>query len=295
MKQHFVSAMIGAVVGTVCAAGLAWLWLAQRPAPLPQPDALQPVPMEVPSTDAPPETSEDVTTTPPENAPSEPDPQMRAAIQQTLDVHRQSLEAMADTVRLAHDAALDARRELSTLTSRAGHLHGTLGGIGRSIPRVRQEHTTAVQRLTDLANNREDRATADQLWRDLGQFEAGLAQMEAQTGVWLLTADEVVAALRQWDATVAGWATELAGLQQTRSQLLVEVASLQTLTAWDSRLDVMPTEIAQVNGRLTELQQALAGLRPDLDARLSTTHDGEQFVKSWEDFRAQWQHYLSSY
>jgi len=229
VRQHLVSAMIGAAFGAACTSGLAWMILVHRPAPLPQPVAPGPVPVEAPSAELPAQTFEDSTTIPPENVPSEPDPQVLADLRHTLEVYQQSLEVMVDTVRLAHDAALDARRELSNLISRAGDVQRALGEIGRTVPRVRQEHTTAVQRLIELANGREDRATADQLWRELGQFEASLGQMETQVSVWLSTMEEVVAALR-----------------------------------------------------------------PDLDARLSTVSEGEQVIKSWKDFRAQWRNYLLS-
>jgi|GEM_PF-888409 len=279
------------VVAPVAMLGLWWLATARHPAPPPS----EAPPVEAPPPEAAPEPAVEAPAEPtPQAEPPPPDVSTIIQIQQTLQGHQQTLDTLEAELRQAQDQYYDWSRELFNLQSRSGRASGALGELARAIPQARDRHTALVQRLIDQANGREDRATADQLWRELGQFETAIGQMEAQVGGLSPVVDEARAALKAWDPTLSDWSKSLNDLRQARADRLLEVTSLKSLTAWDSRLDGLATDVPQLTAKIAELRQAMSGLRGDLDARTPTIDSAEQFLKSWDDFRDQWRAYLYS-
>jgi class 3 adenylate cyclase len=283
------------VVAVLSVLLLRWLTTPKAPTPEPSPaDAIVEVPTDPavdPSAEPPPEPSADPVDQSLEPPPAS-DADTAALIQQTLQGFQQSLEVLEVELRQADGQLFDWSRELFNLESRTGRLAGALTEVGRSLPQTRDRHTVAVQRLVELANGREDRATADQLWRELGQYEAAIGQIEAQVAGSLPAMEASRAALRAWDTWVSDWSKQLSTLRQTRTDRLAEVTALTSLAAWDARLDVLGPELEQLTAQTTELRQAMAGLRAELDAQLPMADAAEQLLRSWEEFRDQWRAYL---
>ncbi|MGH2348376.1 MAG: adenylate/guanylate cyclase domain-containing protein, partial [bacterium] len=280
------------IIPALCVAGMLWVAGRKRPpGETPAPAAEAPGQAEpLAEATAPEEASPPAE--PAAETPAEPDPATVVAIAQPAQGFADILSTLEAELRQTHDQYYDWAREQSNQQVRCRRLSGRLNEVGRSIPQVRGQHTAAVQRRIDQANTNEDRATADALWRELGQFDVGLAGLEAQVGGWAAAVDEAAAALHGWDPVLIDWSKALTAMKQERSGYATELITLKTLTAWDPQLDTLGANLEALRARLAELQQAMAGLRAELDARAPTLDAADQFVTSWEDFREQWRTYL---
>lgn len=280
------------IILALCVAGLRWLSGQKQPPAEPSiPVAELPVEGEPPA-EPQPLAEEPAPAEPAAEVPAEPDSAMVATIAQTVQSFEETLIALEAELRQTHDQYYDWAREQSSQQVRCRRLTGRVREVGRSLPQVREHHTAAIQRLVDQANTNGDRATADALWRELGQFDVGMGGLEAQIGAWDAAVEEAASALRAWDPVLSDWSKTLAALKQERSGYALQLPALKALTAWDPQLDTMAANLEAFRARLAELQQAMSGLRAEMDTRAPTLDGADQFVTSWEDFREQWRTYL---
>ncbi len=261
---------------------------AEAPSAAPEPAPDVPAPPAEPVASAPAEPVEE----PPSEAPAGPDPALLQTIAQTVQGYTDAVYSIKLELVAAEQELLNWSRELWNTQAHYGRLAGELAEIIRVIPQFRITHSAQVQRVVDRANALEDRATADTLWRELGQFEATLAQLEAQTQGMVSTADTGYQALKAWDPLVSGWRIELAGLREELYQREQELPTLRALTAWEPALEHTGATLADLGTRVATFRQGLQPLRADLDARAVEAQSIDAFIKTWSDFREQWRTYL---